>query len=250
MQEGDAPPQERSYPGTEFCVDIVVKGRKTEVPERFRKHVAEKLNLEKIQKLDGKVMSLDVEVSKEPNPRQADRCDRVEITLRTRGPVIRAEASANDPYAALDLATEKLDARLRKQHSKRSTRRGTKRISAAEVAERVPDAATLNGDGTIAKDESEAGGVPTTRMGSLEVQGEGPLIVREKTHVAAPMTLDQALYEMELVGHDFYLFVDSETKEPSVVYRRHAYDYGVIHLSTDPMVAEVNGAEAGDAIGG
>ncbi|MFI7340126.1 ribosome hibernation-promoting factor, HPF/YfiA family [Streptomyces sp. NPDC050085] len=231
-------------------MDIVVKGRKTEVPERFRKHVAEKLNLEKIQKLDGKVMSLDVEVSKEPNPRQADRCDRVEITLRTRGPVIRAEASANDPYAALDLATEKLDARLRKQHSKRSTRRGTKRISAAEVAERVPDAATLNGDGTIAKDESEAGGVPTTRMGSLEVQGEGPLIVREKTHVAAPMTLDQALYEMELVGHDFYLFVDSETKEPSVVYRRHAYDYGVIHLSTDPMVAEVNGAEAGDAIGG
>ncbi|GAA3493619.1 hypothetical protein GCM10019016_007180 [Streptomyces prasinosporus] len=56
--------------------------------------------------------------------------------------------------------------------------------------------------------------------------------------MAAPMTLDQALYEMELVGHDFYLFVDSETKEPSVVYRRHAYDYGVIHLSTDTMVTE------------
>ncbi len=250
MQEGDAPPLERSYPGTEFCVDIVVKGRKTEVPERFRKHVAEKLNLEKIQKLDGKVMSLDVEVSKEPNPRQADRCDRVEITLRTRGPVIRAEASANDPYAALDLATEKLDARLRKQHDKRSSRRGTKRISAAEVAERVPDAATLNGDGTVARDETEADGVPITRVGSLEIQGEGPIVVREKTHVAAPMSLDQALYEMELVGHDFYLFVDSETKEPSVVYRRHAYDYGVIHLSTDPMVAEVRSADAGDAIGG
>ncbi|WP_353942938.1 ribosome-associated translation inhibitor RaiA [Streptomyces sp. HUAS MG91] len=250
MQEGDAPPSERSYPGTEFCVDIVVKGRKTEVPERFRKHVADKLNLEKIQKLDGKVISLDVEVSKEPNPRQADRCDRVEITLRTRGPVIRAEASANDPYAALDLATEKLDARLRKQHDKRSSRRGTKRISAAEVAEHVPDAATLNGDGTIAKDDTEPDAVPTTRIGSLEVQGEGPLVVREKTHVAAPMTLDQALYEMELVGHDFYLFVDSDTKEPSVVYRRHAYDYGVIHLSSDPMVADVHSADAGDAIGG
>lgn len=83
----------RSDPGTEFCVDIVVKGRKTEVPERFRKHVAEKLKLEKIQKLDGKVISLDVEVSKEHNPRQADRCDRVEITLHSRGPVIRAEAA-------------------------------------------------------------------------------------------------------------------------------------------------------------
>lgn len=240
---------EWGYPGTEFCVDIVVKGRKTEVPERFRKHVAEKLKLEKIQKLDGKVISLDVEVSKEPNPRQADRCDRVEITLRSRGPVIRAEASANDPYAALDLAADKLEARLRKQHDKRYTRRGTGRISAAEVADRVPGAATLNGDGSIVHDE-EPDSVPTKKVGPLEVMGEGPLVVREKTHVAAPMSLDQALYEMELVGHDFYLFVDSETKEPSVVYRRHAYDYGVIHLNTDPMVAQGGSTAPGGALGG
>ncbi|QEV18403.1 ribosome-associated translation inhibitor RaiA [Streptomyces alboniger] len=249
VQKGDAPPPKRSNPGTEFCVDIVVKGRKTEVPERFRKHVAEKLKLDKIQRLDGKVISLDVEVSKETNPRQADRSDRVEITLRGRGPVIRAEASAADPYAALDLATAKLDARLRKQHEKRHNRRGTGRLSAAEVAERVPDAATLNGDGTVVRDE-EPEGVPVKRIGSLEIQGEGPLVVREKTHVAAPMSLDQALYEMELVGHDFYLFVDSETKEPSVVYRRHAYDYGVIRLNTDPMVAQVETGGGGGALGG
>ncbi|MFI6340585.1 ribosome hibernation-promoting factor, HPF/YfiA family [Streptomyces sp. NPDC050535] len=230
-------------------MDIVVKGRKTEVPERFRKHVAEKLKLEKIQKLDGKVISLDVEVSKEPNPRQADRCDRVEITLRSRGPVIRAEASANDPYAALDLAADKLEARLRKQHDKRYTRRGTGRISAAEVADRVPDAATLNGDGSVVHDD-EPESVPTRKVGPLEVMGEGPLVVREKSHVAAPMTLDQALYEMELVGHDFYLFVDSETKEPSVVYRRHAYDYGVIHLNTDPMVAQAGSTAPGGTLGG
>ncbi|MGX1670130.1 ribosome hibernation-promoting factor, HPF/YfiA family [Streptomyces sp. NPDC055400] len=229
-------------------MDIVVKGRKTEVPERFRKHVAEKLKLEKIQKFDGKVISLDVEVSKEPNPRQADRCDRVEITLRSRGPVIRAEAAASDPYAALDLATDKLEARLRKEHSKRTTRRGNGRLTAAEVPD-VVATATLNGDGSVVNNE-EPGGVPTTRIGSLEVQGEGPLIVREKTHVAAPMSLDQALYEMELVGHDFYLFVDSETKEPSVVYRRHAYDYGVIHLNTDPMVTQAQSSEAGGALGG
>ncbi|MFD7473555.1 ribosome hibernation-promoting factor, HPF/YfiA family [Streptomyces sp. NPDC059837] len=230
-------------------MDIVVKGRKTEVPERFRKHVAEKLKLEKIQKLDGKVISLDVEVSKEPNPRQADRCDRVEITLHSRGPVIRAEAAANDPYAALDLAADKLEARLRKQHDKRYTRRGNGRISAAEVADHVPGAATLNGNGAVVH-EDDTDSVPTKKIGSLEVMGEGPLIVREKTHVAAPMTLDQALYEMELVGHDFYLFVDSETKEPSVVYRRHAYDYGVIHLSTDPMVAQAGSDAPGGALGG
>ncbi|GAA2453947.1 MULTISPECIES: ribosome hibernation-promoting factor, HPF/YfiA family [Streptomyces] len=228
-------------------MDIVVKGRKTEVPERFRKHVAEKLKLEKIQKLDAKVISLDVEVSKEHNPRQADRSDRVEITLHSRGPVIRAEAAAGDPYAALDLATGKLEARLRKQHDKRHTRRGNGRLSAAEVADAVPGVAHLNGNGSVAVEERDT--VPTTRMGPLEVRGEGPLVVREKTHTAAPMSLDQALYEMELVGHDFYLFVDSETKQPSVVYRRHAYDYGVIHLESDPLAGSEAGG-AGGALGG
>lgn len=240
---------ERSNPGTEFCVDIVVKGRKTEVPERFRKHVAEKLKLDKIQKLDAKVISLDVEVSKEPNPRQAERSDRVEITLHSRGPVIRAEAAAGDPYAALDLATGKLEARLRKQHDKRHTRRGNGRLSAAEVADVVPGVAELDANGRPPAPEVPET-IPTTKIGSLEVQGEGPLVVREKVHTAAPMTLDQALYEMELVGHDFYLFVDSETKQPSVVYRRHAYDYGVIHLETDPLAGTDQGGGAGGALGG
>lgn len=229
-------------------MDIVVKGRKTEVPERFRKHVAEKLKLDKIQKLDGKVISLDVEVSKEPNPRQADRSDRVEITVRGRGPVIRAEAAATDPYAALDLATAKLEARLRKQHDKRHTRRGNGRIPASGVASVVIGSAELNDSGRLVAEET-AGEVPVTRMGSLEIRGEGPVVVREKTHTAAPMTLDQALYEMELVGHDFYLFVDSDTKMPSVVYRRHAYDYGVIHLNADPFAEEVIGG-GGGALGG
>lgn len=233
-------------------MDIVVKGRKTEVPDRFRKHVAEKLNPERIQKLDAKVISLDVEVSKEHNPRQADRSDRVEITLRSRGPVIRAEAAAADPYAALDLAQDKLEARLRKQHDKRYTRRGAGRISAAEVADVVPNAATLNGNGEPVNGE-KTDAIPTTRIGSLEVQGDGPLVVREKTHAAAPMSLDQALYEMELVGHDFYLFVDSDTKMPSVVYRRHGYDYGVIHLDSSDAASssgELDGAGAGGALGG
>ncbi|MFI9206359.1 ribosome hibernation-promoting factor, HPF/YfiA family [Streptomyces sp. NPDC053048] len=229
-------------------MDIVVKGRKTEVPERFRKHVAEKLKLDKVQKLDGKVIRLDVEVSKEPNPRQADRSDRVEITVISRGPVIRAEAAATDPYAALDLAANKLEARLRKQHDKRFDRRGNGRIPASDVAATVIGAAELNDNGRLVAEE-QAGGVPVTHMGPLEVRGEGPLVVREKTHSAAPMTLDQALYEMELVGHDFYLFVDSESKLPSVVYRRHAYDYGVIRLNADPLF-EVEPGGAGGALGG
>ena len=68
------------------------------------------------------------------------------------------------------------------------------------------------------------------KVGPVTVTGDGPLVVREKSHHAAPMTLEQALYEMELVGHDFYLFVDKESEKPSVVYRRRGYDYGVIAL--------------------
>ena len=162
----------------------------------------------------------------------------MEITLRSRGPVIRAEAAAGDPYAALDLAAEKLEARLRKQHDKRHTRRGERPDPAAEVADHVPDAATLNGNGARRPTRTSRTECPRRGWARWRCKGEGPLVVREKTHAAAPMTLDQALYEMELVGHDFYLFVDSETKQPSVVYRRHAYDYGVIHLSTDPMVTQ------------
>ncbi|GAB2917390.1 ribosome hibernation-promoting factor, HPF/YfiA family [Streptomyces mayteni] len=231
-------------------MDIVVKGRKTDVPERFRRHVAEKLKLDKIQRIDGKVTRLDVEVSKELNPRQADRSDRVEITLRHRGPVVRAEASAADPYAALDLAAEKLESRLRRQHDKRRSRRGRDRIPASEVAEVVPDAARLNSAGELPGPGIEAPAAPPVRvLGSVVVEGDGPLVVREKTHLAAPMSLEQALYEMELVGHDFYLFIDADTKQPSVVYRRHAYDYGVIHLEADPL-AESMPQGAGGALGG
>ena len=206
-------------------MDIVVKGRKTEVPERFRKHVAEKLD--HVQKLDGKVISLDVELSKERNPRQAERSERVEITLHSKGPVIRAEACAPDPYAALDLASAKLDAQLRKVADRRRVQKGPR--SPLSVSEAT---ASLAAEPPVLA-ETEPVGVTRTRVGSLEIEGDGPLIVREKTHAAVPMALDQAFYEMELVGHDFYLFMASDTGQPSVVYRRHGYDYGVIHLKLE-----------------
>ena len=83
-------------------MDITFKGRHTTVPERFRRHATAKLA--KLEKLDQRAIRVDVEVSKENNPRQADRCTRVELTIRSRGPAIRAEAAADDMYGALDLA--------------------------------------------------------------------------------------------------------------------------------------------------
>ena len=230
-------------------MDIVVKGRKAEVSDRFRKHVVEKLS--RVERFDGKAMSIDVELSKERNPRQADRCDRIEITLRTRGPVVRAEACAGDPYAALDLATGKLEARLRKAADRRRVHHGRRSpvsvsIATATLAEL--EAAEISGQFAAAASRPAEPQPETVRhAGPIEVQGDGPMVVREKTHSAPPIDLCQALYEMELVGHDFYLFVDADSKLPSVVYRRRGYDYGVIHLEENGAAHYAAGQPGGPA---
>jgi ribosomal subunit interface protein len=198
-------------------VDIVVKGRHTDVAEAFRGHVHDKLA--KVIKLDGKVSRIDVEVDEEHNPRLADQRSRVELTCRTRGPVIRAEACAPDPYAALDLASSRLEARLRKAADRRRVHHGIRTpVSVAAATARLNGAAAP----AVAADEPEEDDDATPE----------PFVVREKDHPADPMTLDQALFAMELVGHDFFLFVDADRGVPSVVYRRHGYDYGVIRLVT------------------
>jgi ribosomal subunit interface protein len=221
-------------------MDIIFKGRHTSVPERFRRHAAAKLA--KIEKLDQKAIRVDVEVSKERNPRQAGRKERVELTIRSRGPAIRAEAAADDRYTALDLAFAKLDARLRRSCDRRKVRRADLSVRSPDVMAAVSSASAAVG-GKAAPGPAESpdlldapseqnGRAPASLDGMVPIQmeGDGPLVVREKVHFAVPMTIDQALMEMELVGHDFYLFHDSQCDRFSVVYRRRGYDYGVIRL--------------------
>lgn len=213
-------------------MDIVIKGRHTTVPERFRNHVTEKLS--KLDKIAHKVIRVDVEITAEANPRQTDQSERVELTLHSKGPVIRAEAAAADRYAALDLATDKLIGRLRKAADRRRVHRGSRTpISVAAATAGLDRVAPIPAQpvpavsaATAVEERPDEYAVPD----GYTVPDTGPMVVREKTHRAEPMTLDQALYEMELVGHDFYLFVDAESKMPSVVYRRRGYDYGVIRL--------------------
>jgi ribosomal subunit interface protein len=200
-------------------VDIVVKGRNVEVPDHFRVHVQEKLAPS--ERLDPRAYHVDVELFHEKNPRQSAQCQRVEITVRGKGPVVRAEASAETFYAALDAATLKLEGRLRRVHDKRRVHHGTR--TPASAAEFALSLASSNGSTAVAEAEESAvdDGDPTH-----------DLIVRDKTHNGTPMTTAEALHEMELVGHDFFLFNDKESGLPSVVYRRHGYDYGVIRLAT------------------
>jgi ribosomal subunit interface protein len=215
-------------------VDIVVKARQTEISERFRDHVKEKLA--RIDRFDAKCIRIDVEVIKERNPRLSERGDRIELTMITKGPVIRAEAAATDLYAALDVAAAKLQERLRRAADRRAGRHSPRaallhgRHAGAGTSDATPEQALLNGKASTTSSPEDDSADEDLPEGAI--LAEGPLIVREKRHEAPPMTLDDALHHMELVGHDFYLYCDAATGTPSVVYRRRGYDYGVLRLVT------------------
>ncbi len=221
-------------------VEIVVTGRHIDVPALLRTHAEDKLA--KVAKLAPKAQRVDVEVSRERNPRMSEICERVELTCVSPGPVIRAEASAHEMLEAFDLAWAKLESRLRKAADRRHVHRGARTpVSVATATKELGDRA-YSANGAAASSSAAASGDTAGEDTAREdAAGEdtatnhaGPMLVREKLHKASPMTLDQALYEMELVGHAFFLFVDQESTLPSVVYRRHGYDYGVIRIDTSP----------------
>jgi ribosomal subunit interface protein len=231
-------------------MEIVVTGRHTEVSERFRQQALEKLA--KVSQLAPRAHRVDVELSHERNPRQAQTSEKVEITVRVRGPVVRAEACAEDPYAALDIALGKLLERLRRSRDRRKVHYGRQTpasVRRAPATGELPilteaflegvdgagfDAATMNGSAPVGMEDGDGFGGDAS-----------PVVIRTKDHTAAPMTLDQALYEMELVGHDFFLFLDAETGRPSVVYRRRGWNYGVIRLHVAAVEAAVQEAPVG-----
>jgi ribosomal subunit interface protein len=206
-------------------VEIVVTARHVEVKERYRVHLEDKLA--KVPLMAPRIQRLDVVVSHEPNPRQSQVCERVEITTVGKGPVVRAEAAAEDPYVALDRAYAKLTERLRRAHDRKCVRRG--RGAPESVAQATARVTELAVDLEPVVDGTEGTSSP------LE---DSPVQIREKVHRTSPMTLEQALYEMELVGHDFYLYCDTDTGQPSVVYRRRGWEYGVIHLDVQEEAAE------------
>lgn len=205
-------------------MDVLVTGRHCQIPDEFRARVEEKIA--SIEKLKDRVIRVEVQVSVYGHKREPDQSTRVEITLRSRGPVVRAEASADDKTVAFDHALDRLKSQLRRASDRRKTHRG---LRSTPSPEEVP--------GTV-EVEAEEVRPEIRKIAGLEIQGDGPLVVREKHFDAVPLTLAQALDEMELVGHDFFLYVDAESGAPSAVYRRKAYDYGVIHLAMDGAAQE------------
>ncbi|NVN52690.1 ribosome hibernation-promoting factor, HPF/YfiA family [Mycolicibacterium hippocampi] len=211
-------PNAEGSPDSSPNAEVVVTGRNVEVPDHFRNYVAEKLS--RLERFDRTIYLFDVELYHEKNRRQRKNCQHVEITAKGRGPVVRGEACADSFYAALESAASKLERRLRKSKDRRKIHYGDKTPVSLHEATSLDhlDAAFARStepvDSDPAVDDHEPG-----------------RIVRTKEHTATPMTVDDALYEMELVGHDFFLFHDKDSDRPCVVYRRHAYDYGLIKLA-------------------
>jgi ribosomal subunit interface protein len=199
--------------------EVVVKGRNVEIPDHFRIYVSEKLA--RVERFDRSIYLFDVELDHERNRRQRKNCQHVEITARGRGPVVRGEACADSFYAALESAVCKLENRLRRSKDRRKVHYGDKTpVSLAEATKvSAPEAFVPS---ATAEDADPHDGIEFHEPGQ---------IVRTKEHPAKPMSVDDALYEMELVGHDFFLFHDKQSDKPCVVYRRHAYDYGLIRLA-------------------
>jgi ribosomal subunit interface protein len=217
----DQPPAESSEPAElTLSAEVVFKGRNVEIPDHYRFYVSQKLA--RLERFDRTIYLFDVELKHAPNRRQRKSCQRVEITARGRGPVTRAEACADSFYAAFESAVDKLENRLRRVKDRRKVHYGDKTpvsLSAATAVAPLPERAFNN-----QPDE------PHQHDGA-DNDHEPGRVVRTKEHQATPMSVDEALYEMELVGHNFFLFYDKETERPSVVYRRHAYDYGLIRLA-------------------
>ncbi len=227
-------------------MDVTVTARHTTVPDRFRRHLEEKV--EKVEQLCPQCHRIDAVVSEEKNPRQTSAAHRIELTVHSRGPVVRGEANAGDPYAALDLALAKLYERLRRARDRRKVHHGRHAPESLTHAsarwegmdleaprELLPDGTGLNGTAAAAATPASEGrpaadGAAAATEDADPLDGS-PVEIREKVHPAVPMTVEQALYEMELVGHDFYLFVDAADGRPSAMYRRKGWSYGVIRLS-------------------
>ena len=208
---------------------VQVTGRNVEIPDNFRVYVGHKLA--RAERIDHSIHRFDVELTHENNRRQRKNCQHVEITAHAgRGPVVRGEGRAETFYGAFEAAANKLESRLRRGKDRQKVHYGDKTpVSVHEATAAAADAAPLDLKNAFDPAGSTAGA--NAAMAAPVEDHEPGRIVRVKEHPAQPMAIDDALYEMELVGHDFFLFHDSETNRPTVVYRRHAYDYGLIRLA-------------------
>lgn len=221
-------------------MDLHVIGRHIHIADDFRAHIDERVG--KLEHIIGGERRVDVIVAKGST---ADEGVRVEVTLHAKGPIIRSEAAHSDKFIAFDHAFDKLVARVRKALERR--RSGRRRAVVAAPPEQPVVATPVR---EPRADESQvpqmSPAVEESAQAEVVELPDSPIEVRVKRHTSAPMSVEDAVYEMEMVGHDFFLYVDEATGAPSVLYKRRGWSYGVIHLQAPdaPAEASAQGAPA------
>ena len=217
-----------------------IVGRNLGITDRFREYATEKA--EKVAGLADKALALEIKLSRHREKNGATGNDRVELTLIGKGPIVRAEADGSDKYAAFDVALGRLLERVRRAKDRQKLHRGGahRPISLHDAASVDFSVVDIKPADAEVLERVRTGAIPVVNAETAAAEEPedvyNPVVIRRKVFAAAPMTVDDALYFMELVGHDFYLFQDAVTKRPSVVYRRKGWDYGVIELdeNVDP----------------
>ena len=217
-------------------MDITITGRGVGIPDRFEDYATEKAD--KVAQLAEKALALEIKLIRHHETNGTSGDDRVELTLIGPGPIVRAEASAGDKYAAYDMALDKLLERVRQAKDRKKVHRGQHRpVSLHEATSngRVMDVVPASAD---VMNAVSTGSIPVPGETAAEPEWS-PVVIRHKVFPATRMTQEDAVDHMELVGHDFFLFIDAVTDRPSVVYRRANWNYGVIGLeeSTDELAA-------------
>ncbi|GGD35489.1 ribosomal subunit interface protein [Microbacterium faecale] len=215
-------------------MDTSIVGVGVSITDRFRTVVDEKLS--RVETLAPRAAALDVKVTQSAHHRGRVEEAKVELTVTGKGKVARAEARAEDKFQALEVALDKLTNQLRRVKEKRVSDRQRphgahlkKDTGSLEGIDITPvDAETLHAVAT--------GTIPTSQEETEEAYS--PVVIRTKTFEPEWMTVEDAVDRMELVGHDFFLFIDAKTDRPSVVYRRIGWDYGVIELETEAPPAQ------------
>jgi putative sigma-54 modulation protein len=187
-------------------MQLQVKGKGLSVTDALFDHAEAKLErLTRILPPWDDATTVELELSVERNPKIA-QAQIAEVTVRTKGPVLRVRESAEDMYAAIDLAARKLERQARRYRDRRKDHHGP---PMDEVPEILAD--QLEGAG-----RAEEGEEPTPRL------------VKSKSFVMKAMTPEDAALQMDLLQHDFYVFRNSDDGEVNVVYRRRDGDYGLI----------------------
>ena len=183
---------------------LVIQGKNIEITDAIREYVHQKIE-KAVNHFQNLTNEVDVHLSVARNPRINPK-QTAEVTIYANGTVIRSEESSEDLYASIDLVADKIARRLRKYKEKRQDKIQAP-VKTAEVVGNVPVVSDLISDR------------------SPQLPNE---VVRTKYFAMPPMTLEEALEQLQLVGHDFYMFRNADTGEINVIYERNHGGYGVI----------------------